>query len=225
MAWKSAIGLPNCRRSFAYASAASSAASPRPSAIAAMLMRPLSRMLIASVKPAPSRRRAARRGTRTSRSDELGGVARAAAHLAAQLARRRARRAALDRERGDAAWRLRRASVLASTTHTPPTVPCVMNILLPLSTQSSPSRARRACASAAAVRARARLGQRPRAEPLAGRELGQVALLAAPRCRSARCASEPRPLCEATVRPSEPSAREISSTIDRVRERVERAPP
>ena len=100
--------------------------------------------------------------------------------------------------------------VRASTTQKPPTQPCVMNIFVPLMTQSSPSR--RAVVARAAeslplpgsVRAQAASHS-----PLAalGRYLRFWASLP-----NARTWPVPRPLCEATVSASEPSTRAISST-------------
>ena len=51
IAWNSAIRLPNCRRSSAYARAASYAACAIPTACAAIPMRPPSSVAIATAKP------------------------------------------------------------------------------------------------------------------------------------------------------------------------------
>src|SRR3989441_379955 len=54
MPWNAAIGWPNCCRSFAYATAASSAAWPMPTAIAPVAGRVTSRVRIAILNPSPS---------------------------------------------------------------------------------------------------------------------------------------------------------------------------
>ena len=54
-AWNSAIGLPNCRRSFAYAYARSYAPCASPTPIAATEIRPPSRISRNCVKPSPAR--------------------------------------------------------------------------------------------------------------------------------------------------------------------------
>ena len=53
IAWNFEIGLPNARRSFAYASASSSAPWASPTPIAATPMRPMSRMCRNCLKPLP----------------------------------------------------------------------------------------------------------------------------------------------------------------------------
>ena len=64
----------------------------------------------------------------------------------------------------------------ASTTKTSPTVPWVMNILVPLRTQLV-ALAHRGGLQPGGVGAGAGLGEAPGAQPLAGGELGQVLLL------------------------------------------------
>src|SRR2546427_399544 len=54
MPWNAAIGWPNCRRSFAYAAAASSAAWPMPTAIAPVIGRVMSSVCMAILNPSPS---------------------------------------------------------------------------------------------------------------------------------------------------------------------------
>ena len=66
MACRFAIGLPNWTRSFAYATAASSAAWAMPNACAETPIRPPSSVAMAILKPSPSSPRSASFGTRQS---------------------------------------------------------------------------------------------------------------------------------------------------------------
>ncbi len=66
MTWKSEIGLPKARLALAYASAASKASVAMPTACAAIPMRPPSSVVIAILKPSPSRPSRFSSGTRTS---------------------------------------------------------------------------------------------------------------------------------------------------------------
>ena len=71
MAWNLEIGLPNARRSFAYASAWSSAPCARPTPIAATPIRPMSSTCRNCLKPPP--RGPSRFSSGTTQSSKLSG--------------------------------------------------------------------------------------------------------------------------------------------------------
>jgi hypothetical protein len=109
--------------------------------MAAIEIRPRSRMRIVSAKPMVDLADALAVGNADAVERELRRIARAATELAQVLGRREPRRPALDDERGDpACFDSDAAFVRASTTQKPPTEPWVMNVFVPLRTQSFPSR-------------------------------------------------------------------------------------
>ena len=151
---------------------------PSPRASAPMVMRPRSRICSVSTKPwstspTPSRRR----GARTSSKISSAVSERAHAELPVDGPLREALQSCSKTKAVIPLLLLRGPSVEASTTNTPPTVPCVMKVLAPLSTQSSPFRVAAVVLQARGVRARAGLGEPPRPELLARGEQREVLLL------------------------------------------------
>src|ERR1700694_588779 len=220
-AWKSAIGLPEAFRSCAYTMLSSSAPRPRPTLRAAIVIRPLSRIFRVSTKPPPTSPMRRQSSTYTS---SITSSAVSLDRMPSFPGRGRCEKPFSPFSSRNAVtpfWRFS-GSVSASTTNTSPTLPWVMNILAPLSTQP--------------LSFRTAVERMPAAsEPLPGSVRAQAAsflpaaMSGMKRLRSSslpnrrRC-EVPSPLCEATVSAREPSQRAISSTTQAT-ENVSRADP
>src|SRR5262245_30002008 len=221
IAWNSAIGLPNCRRSSAYARAVSYAACAMPSACAAIPIRPPSSVDIATENPFPSSCRSRSRPTcapsiaRSTVEDELRP-----SFASSRVTRAGSpRRLPAETPFGPGVS----GSVRATSSTVPPKPPFVIHCFEPVIDQPSPS-------AAAAVLSD------PASEPASG-SVSAKAPIASPHASGGtnrlRCSSMPKPrigrvtalVCTATVTPTPASARESSSRTRMYERKSAPAPP
>ena len=174
--WNSPIGLPNCSRSPAYATAWASAAWAMPVATAAMPSRPASSADSATRMPAPSSPISWRGRDPGAVEDHLGGDVAGQAHLLLGRAEAHARGVGRDDERRQAALGVVAGAgeedvVVGARAVADPLLGAGDDVLVAL--------ADRAGADAADVGAGLRLGEAVGAEPVPGEHLRQplVALL------------------------------------------------
>src|SRR5882672_4257540 len=208
-AWNSAMGLPNALRSLAYAMLSSSAPRPSPTLSAPMVIRPLSRIFKVSTNPPPTS--PMRRQSSTSTSS-ITSSAVSEERMPSFPCSGRCEKPFMPFSSRKAVTPFCRfsGSVRARTMKTSPTLPWVMNIFAPFSSQ--PLSLRTAVERMAAA-----------SDPLPGSVKPQAAsflpaaMSGMNRLRSSSLPNRsrwevPRPLCEATVSASDPSQRAISST-------------
>src|SRR5882724_3159103 len=208
-AWKSAMGLPNALRSLAYATLSSSAPRPSPTLSAPMVIRPLSRIFKVSTNPPPTSPMRRQSSTKTS---SITSSAVSEERMPSFPCSGRCEKPFMPFSSRKAVTPFCRfsGSVRARTMKTSPTLPWVMNIFAPFSTQ--PLSLRAAVERIAAA-----------SDPLPGSVKPQAAsflpaaMSGMNRLRSSSLPNRsrwevPRPLCEATVSASDPSQRAISST-------------